>query len=54
MGGHSLVNSEKLMENKVLLQTYMLENVNMTWFFSHISQSIRVINVTFCYTAYSA
>ena len=33
MGGHSPVNSEKLMENKVLLQIYMLENVNMTCFF---------------------
>ena len=30
MGGHSPVNSE----NKVLLQIYVLENVNMTCFFS--------------------
>ena len=49
MGGHSPVNSE----NKVLLQIYVLENVNMTCFF-RISQSIRVINVTLCYTAYGA
>ena len=34
MGGHSPVNSE----NKVLLQIYVLENVNMTCFFPYFAK----------------
>ena len=41
---------EKVRENEIVL-AYILENVDIAYFISIYFQRVRVISVTFCYTA---
>ena len=43
-------NQGKVRENEIVL-AYILENVDIAYFISIYFQRVRVISVTFCYTA---